>query len=235
MDYAELRRMSLKLFLGFLGITALIAIVSVLAGEFGEIQGKILVTTVTISVASIFSMSCAGFIEKRKLPQPGICGIVLSICAALLLLAGIWSEVGSEAYWKATITFGVLAFAFAHALLLSLPELDDRQHWIQTVSSVCIGLLALLIVIAVWADIEREEYYRIPAAVAIIVGLETLAIPLLLRMRKTDRQSNGTLILQRVRDSVYKSADGRTYQVRETDTGHDTAQDRDPLPSTPRR
>ena len=38
MDYAALRRISLKTFIAFLILTALIAIVSVLIGEMGKIQ-----------------------------------------------------------------------------------------------------------------------------------------------------------------------------------------------------
>ena len=136
MDYTEARRLALKAFLGFFGLTALIAIVSVLAGEFGKLQGKILATTVTISAASICSMSCAAFIEGKKLARFGLCGIVLSVCAAVLVMVGVWPEIESERYWRTTFTFGVAAIAFAHAFLLCLPELDDRQKWVQTVSLV---------------------------------------------------------------------------------------------------
>ena len=67
MDYSEIRKLALKIFIGFLGLTAVIAIISVLAGQFGELQWKILGTTFTISAASICSMSCAAFIEKKKI------------------------------------------------------------------------------------------------------------------------------------------------------------------------
>ena len=58
MNFTEIKKVLLKLFVGFLILTAIIAIISVLSGEFGELQGKILATTLTISMASICSMSC---------------------------------------------------------------------------------------------------------------------------------------------------------------------------------
>ena len=66
MDYAEFRRASLRTFLGFLALTAAVAVVSVLSGDFGETQVKVLLTTLTISAASMCAMACAAFIEKRK-------------------------------------------------------------------------------------------------------------------------------------------------------------------------
>ena len=127
MDYTEIRKLSLRVFIGFLVLTALIAIISVLSGEFGELQLKTLATSATISAASILLMACVAFIEKKKLAGIGLCGIFLSFSAAILLSVGIWPEIESEGYWKTTITFGVFAIAFAHAFLLVLPQLDDKQ------------------------------------------------------------------------------------------------------------
>ena len=218
MDYTGIRRLSLLAFISFLGLTALIAIISVLAGEFGEIQGKILATTFTISAASICSMSCAAFIEKKKLAQLGISGALLSVSAATLLIVGLWPEIDSEGYWKTTITLGVFAIAFAHAFLLVLPELDKRQKWIQPVSSVSIGILALLIVVAAWGEIDDEGYYRLLTVVAIIVGLETLVIPILMKLRRRDGQEREKLVLERIQDDVYRDPAGKRYQLKEIDT-----------------
>ncbi len=215
MDFTGIRRASLKVFIAFLGLTALFAIISVLAGEFGELQWKVLATTLTISAASICAMSCAAFIEKKKFTQLGIAGILLSVSAAILLIGGMWPEIDSEVYWKTTATFGVFAVAFAHAFLLFLPELDERQKWIQPVSSVSLGILAFQIVIAVWAEIGAEEYYRLLAAVAIIVGLETLVVPILIKLRRRDGRTSDKLVLERIEGDVYRDPSGRKYQLKE--------------------
>ena len=65
MNYKEIKKLFLWLFLGFLVLTALVGIISVLSGEFGEVQFKVLATCLTISAASICSMACAALIEKR--------------------------------------------------------------------------------------------------------------------------------------------------------------------------
>jgi hypothetical protein len=222
MDYRRIRRLSLMVFIGFLGLTALIAIISVLAGEFGEVQLKILATTFTISAASICAMSCAAFIEKKKLMQFGVAGILLSVAAAMLLIAGLWPEIDSEGYWKTTVTLGVFAVAFAHAFLLVLPELDQRQKWVQPVSSVSIGILALQIVVAVWGEIDAEGYYRLLAVVAIIVGLETLVIPILMKLRRKNGRKSEKVVLERIEGDVYRDSAGKRYRLTEIDTEPDS-------------
>jgi hypothetical protein len=66
MNYTELRKRLLKAFIGFLTLTALVAIGSVLSREFGETQLKVLATTFSITAGSICAMACVAFIERRE-------------------------------------------------------------------------------------------------------------------------------------------------------------------------
>jgi Na+-transporting NADH:ubiquinone oxidoreductase subunit NqrB len=217
MNYTKITRLSLKLFIGFLVLTALIAMITVLTGKFGKIQMKILATTFTISAASICSMSCAAFIDKKKLLRLGLLGILLTISAAILLIAGLWSEFDSKIFAKIMLTLIVSAVAFAFAFLLVLPELNNRHKWVQLVSSVSIGILALQIVVAVWGDIKNDWYYRLLAFVAIIVGLDTLVIPILMKLQKGAELKNDKVVLERVDGDVYRDTAGRKYRLTEMD------------------
>lgn len=204
-------------FISFLILTALIAIVSVLSGTFGEIQGNILATTFTISAASICSMACAAFMEKRKRPAISAIGIVLCAVTAVLVIIGIWAMNDVEPYWKTTGTCGVLALAFTHAFLLALPNLDNRQRWVQFVSFLCIGILAVLIVAALW--IQKEEwkdlYFRVLTVTSILVGLETLVIPILMKLQKGQDWHKEKLILEKIEGDLYKNSAGKKYHLTE--------------------
>jgi hypothetical protein len=215
MDYTVIRKQSLRIFIAFLGLTALIAIVSVLRGDFGSFQVKILATCFTISAASIGSMACAAFIEKRKKPGLGLAGIFLSISAAVLVIVGIWPEIESDEYWKTVMTCVTFAVALAHAFLLALPTLDRKQQCVQVASSVSIGVLALLIVAALWGEIDGEGYFRLLAVVSILVGLETLVVPILMKLRKGDGPERQALHLESVGGDLYKDASGTVYRVQE--------------------
>ena len=215
MKYKEIKRLLLIAFIGFLVLTALIAIITVLSGSFGEVQWKILATTFTISAASICSMACAAFMEKKKHVPLGLAGIFLTVLAAILLIAGMWPEIDSEPYWKITVTCGVLALALTHAFLLALPDLDSGHRWVQVVSFITICFLALQIITAVWGEIDDDGYYRFLTLTAILVGLETLVIPILMKLRKGSGSKTDRLVLEKIEGDLYRDPDGKTYRLTE--------------------
>jgi hypothetical protein len=222
MDYGEIRKISLKVFIGFLGLTALIAIITLLSGKFRWFQWRVLGTSLTITAASVCAMSCAAFIEKKKQVLLGMTGIVLCVSAAILLIAGMWTAVENEICLKITITLGVFGAGFAHAFLLFLPELGDRYKWVQPASSVSIGILALLIVVFVWGEFDNDLYFRILAAVAIIVSLETIVIPILMKLRKTTTPGRIKLVLEKIDDDIYRDSEGNEYKLKPLIPGQGT-------------
>lgn len=222
MNIHRARSLLLKTFIGFLALTALIGIVTVLTGEFGEVQLKTLGTTFTISAASICAMACAAFIEKRNAPALGWVGIALNFSAATMLIFAMWAEFGDAIYWKLTLTLIVLGLAFAHALLMHLPTLAEEYEWVQAVTAGAISVLALLIIVAFWGEVDNSAYYRVLAVVSIIVVLLTLVIPILLKLGKapadaeTARPSSvhaGQLVLTPVDGQYYEDAQGVVYRV----------------------
>ena len=227
MDFKELKETLLKVFIWFLVVTAIGAIIAVLVGEFGDFLGKVLVSTLSISAASICAMSCAAFIEKRQRQGWGLAGIALAAVTAVLIITGLWVEVGDTDYWKTTISLGVAAAALAHIFLLLLPDLDAQHRWTQQVSAIAITTLSVQIIGAVLAEIDEDVYYRLLAAVGIVVGLGTLIVPILMKLSKEgkrvadpwhySREEVETLILERVEGDRFTDPAGRTYKVTRTD------------------
>lgn len=218
MNYTDLRRIFLKGFIGFLSLTAILAIMTMLSGNFGPTQGKILLTTLTISSASICALSCAAFIEKRKAAPLGLTGIGLAVVAAGHVLIGIWMEPFSEVYVKWMFSLVIAAVAFAHAFLLVLPDLDRAHRWVQAVSVVSIAVLALEIIIGMIYDIHGSGYFRLIGVTAIVVALETLVVPILLKLKKSQTQQSlakTRLVLEKVEDNLWRAADGKCYQLQE--------------------
>ena len=221
MNTAGMKKQFLHAFVGFLGLTALIAIVSVLSGEFGELQMKILVTSFTVSAASICSMSCAAFIEKQKQQGLGFSGILFSVVAAVLLILLIWLEFEKEWYFKTTFTVAVCAVSFAHAFLLVLPDLENKHTWIQKAATISIAVLGSQIIVALWAEIDHEAYIRALAVVAIIVVLETLLVPLFMKLKTNRKLTGATLILESIgpEPGRYRDATGLEYRIEKLEPG----------------
>lgn len=209
----KIKKILIKVFISFLVITALIAIISVLVGDFGWLQLRISATTFIISVTSICLMTCATFIEKLKMKKLGFAGIILSIAGATSLIFGIWLDISYKGYWNISIALIVSAIAFTHAFLLILPQLDDNQKWVQKISFVSVGILAIQIMIAVWNEIDNEIYYRLIAVIAILVTLETIVIFILMKLQRKNSKKTELLILEKVEGEVYKDSTGIEYKV----------------------
>jgi hypothetical protein len=86
MNYKTFRRRALQIAIGFLVLTALVAIVSVFMDDFGHLYAKILATCFTISVACLCTISSTAFIEQRRQVSIGSVGILLSLVAAGLII-----------------------------------------------------------------------------------------------------------------------------------------------------
>lgn len=217
MEYSEIKSHFLRSFIGFLVLTALIAIFTVISGEVGDIQARILGTTFTISIASICAMSCAAFLEQRNFKPAGISGMFFSLMSAILIIIVIWADIDSDLYFKITVAVVVCAFSFAHSLLLFLPKRDEDKEWIQRTAAITIAILAIQIITAVWIEIDDQAYYRVMTVIAILVGLETLVIPILMKLRKKDMDDNEKkiLTLEKIEENIYQDVTGKMYEVRE--------------------
>ncbi len=216
----RLRRMSLLSLVVFLSFTALLAIAALLSGEFGETQLRIILSTLTISAASICAMACSAFVEKRNYPVPGSLGMAFALLAALMVLYGIWFEPATSLYWKTTSVLAVLAGAFAHALLLCIPSLDARYRWSQAALVICVTLLAGQIILAITREISALEYFRMVGVTAVVVVLLTITVPIFMKLsaagaarKEPPGQQGETLALTHEQGDRYRDSRGVRYRV----------------------
>lgn len=165
-------------------------------------------------------MACAALMEKKKRVPVATAGIVLCVITAVLVIAGIWPKIDSEEYWKATGTSALLALAFTYSFLLALPDLDDRHKWMQPASFISIGILTLLIISDIWFQTHRWKalFFRTVGVVAILTALETLVIPILVKLRKGQRAATVKLVLEKIEGDLYKDTAGRKYHLKLLDT-----------------
>ncbi len=214
MKSTELKRTLLKVFIGFLIATAAMAIISVVMGDLGEFQMKVLVTTLTISAASICAMSGAAFVEGRGQKALGGVGMGLSFVAAALVIGGVWGGANDVDYWRTAMSFTILAVAFAHGFLLCLPRLVSAYHWVFIAVPVCIGVLAIQILSLMWEVADSEFFIRATTVNSILVVLLTLVVPILMRIGRTHRGSEKQrLVLTQQHENVFADPDGALYRV----------------------
>jgi hypothetical protein len=213
------RRISLYSFIGFLSLTALLGVITVLKGDFDEFDAKTLGTTMAIAAASICAMCCSAFGQKRGQQEIALGGASLAVVAAVLAIVGIWVEVDAEGYWKTTAIFAVFAVASAHALVLGVADLKPSHRWVQFATGGVIFFIALIITGILLAEVDDEGVIEVVAVLAILDALGTLTVPILHYLYRAGGaretlSGDGRLTLNRREDGLYVDGGGAVYEVK---------------------
>jgi hypothetical protein len=180
------KKIALWLLITSVGASAVLGIVIVLAGSFSDLQIRVILTTLTISAASICALACGALWESRRkllLPLPGA---ILASLAAILAIIGIWAEVHNEEFWKFTVSVGLLAVATAHACLLALAKLAPRFVWTRVCGFAAVYALAVLFIYVIYYTPKGDTFVRIIGATSIIVAALTILTPLFHRLSRGD-------------------------------------------------
>jgi len=167
--------------------SAFLGIIAILSGDFGDLQAKVLLTSVTISGASLGGLRCGAAFEAHRVRHFASAGILLVAVATVLILAGMWGEVSWDDFWKMTATVAIFAAGFAQLCLLQLARLSRRFQWTLPAAYVLIFALGAIISAMIWGDIDEEPMFRIMGVNAILVGAVSLLIPIFHRLSRGER------------------------------------------------
>jgi len=164
-----------------LGLAGL-GILLVLQNRWGWFEVRVITTTIVIAVSSVSALACDMARTPRGTNALPIAGLALTALAALLILAGIWLDINSDAWWKSAASAGILAVAAVHVSLLSLARLAPAHRWVFVIAWQIIFGLALLLLALLWLEIDEKRAFRFVAALAILDAALTLIVPILHRL-----------------------------------------------------
>src|SRR5690349_13682103 len=106
------RRLFLYILIASVGLSALIGIGILLFGNFGSVEVRVLMTTLTVTVMSIFGLACGAYFESGRGRVLPVFGIVVSIVAALMAMLVVWDVLDdSESFIKSFLTATIVAAA----------------------------------------------------------------------------------------------------------------------------
>ena len=86
----NLKRIFLYLLIASVAASALIGIVVILLGNFGDHETKVLLTAGTVTMTSILGLACGAYLESGRGRVVPITGIVLALAAAVMWTLIIW-------------------------------------------------------------------------------------------------------------------------------------------------
>lgn len=168
------------------GLSALLGIIAILSGRFGEFEIKVLLTAVSISAGSVCGLACGAFLAvQRRHPLPWI-GIGLALLGVVLVIFGIWTQVNSIEFWKFTASTCVFAVATAHLALLSMARLAEWFRWSLAAAYVTILGVASLIVLMIVGEADGVGIFQLLGVAAIVDAAITVLIPIFHKLSKAD-------------------------------------------------
>lgn len=182
-NFAEFKKFFLFNLIGSLIISALVAVVTVLIGEFNEITARVLLTLLMVIVHSLVSLAFIWDDEKQNTFERLSFFInilfVLIVVSFLTSIFGIWKIVPAETVWNLYQTYFVLGFASLHGDILS--KALHKENYMNLVIFINYAFMAVVVlmlqpVIYIGNSLRElgEIFFRILAAVGIVDG--TLSI-----------------------------------------------------------
>lgn len=175
------KRAALLVFVASVVINAAMGIAALFMGDFGDTQGKILLTSLSVSGASLIALAALPAWERRSLGYAPLAGGAASVVGFILFIVAIWTEFDIEPVWKLAVTFIVVAVTVGYASLLSLFRLPSRFNFALPAAYGLASALALLVVAAMWAELEGDAFGRTAGVLAILLAAATVTVPVVYR------------------------------------------------------
>ena len=180
------KRIVLRAIAGSLCVTAVFAIAILLFSSFGDTQARILGTTGLIAAYGLLALPAGILIDQGRLLRLAGAGITLTFAGFVLAVIEVWTPDPPAQLGKALMS--VTAFALASTQTTALAaRRDDRDpasvRWLFAASLALAAVLAFMVAVAVWAEVNNQVYFRVLAALAVADVLTASLQPILARLR----------------------------------------------------
>lgn len=195
MENLNIKKIFLYTLITSIAVSALIGILVIISGEFGEFQSRVLLTTLTIVGTSILGLACGAFLESQKTQNLKfkiipIAGILLSVVSAFFILLLTWEIIGSlnSSALKIIGVSGIFAFSLSQLSLLSLANLNKSFQWFLWLAYfVILGLASIISsIIIIEPAGENDFIFRLIGVLGVVDAALTVIIPIFHRLSKKD-------------------------------------------------
>lgn len=199
------RRVAIWTVIISLVVTALIGIYTIVSGEFGETQSRVMLTTLAVAGFSILAL-CHLAVFGRDVKVFGWVGIGTSGIAlglAATLIWWNWSDFmyqPSDLYLTLTKSFAIsalVAVSLAHANLMLLLQ-NSPLRWIRTALSVALVLITIVPTLVIPVILTegtfppmsfQDVYWRFFGVILILDALATIALPVTTLIVRSQRKN----------------------------------------------
>lgn len=192
MQNINLRKLFLYLLIASVSISALIGIVVLLFGNFGDFETRVLMTALTITVTSILGLMCGAKIEASNDRIVPLAGIILATVSAIMWIYLVWNDPRNDLFVKSLMSVTLVATACAHISLLTLARLDGRFRWARYAAQITVWGLTAYLLFLIWNpnEIEREITGRVVGVLAIVLAAITVVTPIFHKLSSHEQDAH---------------------------------------------
>jgi hypothetical protein len=182
------KKIALFIFFASVLVNAALGILALFAGEFGETQFKVLMTSLSISAASVGSLAMLPARERGLLGNVPNAGIVLIITLFALLIILVWTDLSSGNFARIVGTVFTFALATAYSSLIVLAAVAERYKWVMRAAFSLVTVLSVMIVVILWTVPSGDADWigRIIGLISILLAALTVSIPVLHRISRDE-------------------------------------------------
>ena len=179
LNFKEFKKFFIFCLIGSLIVSALVAVITVLIGEFNEVTGRVFFTLAMVVVHSFISLAFIWDDERQNTFER--LAFFINVLFTLIVLSfltsifGIWKILPSDTVARLYQTFFVIGFASLHGDVLS--KVFHKERYLDTMiyaNYLFIAAVVLMLEVIIFTDNAYytlgEMYYRVLGAVAIVDG-----------------------------------------------------------------
>lgn len=193
MDNFNVKKVFLYLLTCSIVLGALMGIWAIISGEFGELQGQILLTTLTVVGTSVLGLACGAFLESPRntnLKAVPLVGIALAVLCGFVSFWLIWQSSDSinDGAFKLFFVSLIFAFSLAQLSLLSMAHLAQKFRWSLVSAYIVIFILDFIISAIIVFELNGDDGFvlRLIGILSVVAASLTVMIPIFHRLSRAD-------------------------------------------------
>lgn len=195
-----------------LSAAALLAVGILLLGRFGQTEGRILGTTGLIAAYGLLALPAGILYDQGRLRSLATAGFVLAVAGLSLALTAVWMTEAPSALGRTVATVTAFAAVSTQTTALASRRRAHDPTGVRELFAVSCGLalvLAGMISVAAWEEIDRQSYFRVVAALAVIDLLLVVLQPILALARPAARVHRLRMVVEQdtAVETAVKAAD----------------------------
>lgn len=168
--------LTLRVLLGSIALSALLGIVAIIGGKFGETGFKCLLTSIAIGGACLLALASFAAWEKPGALVASRLGIGATSIALVGTIGGLWSSTNNEPLVKLVVSIGAIAIAATHASTIWLARLPPRLQGVRTLTLATNVLLVMTCIGVLWNEPRSDGPFQLVAVLTILCAALTLAV-----------------------------------------------------------